>query len=495
MIAASVKLLKWVGILLAAVLLTIVGVRAYDSQRGPPLRVWHKVVPNEMKADAIDRLDWDGYLAAEERLFAEVRREVAEGLEPEDQIPANRYLAGGPLDPAGFATDWNRSFVLEPEGRPLGAAVLLHGLTDAPYSQRHIAQRYRERGYVAIGIRLPAHGTVPAALTRIDWEDWTAATRLAVREAERRVGPERPIEIVGYSNGGALALQYALDAIEDAGLRRPDRVILISPMIGVTALARFAGVVGWPAVFPAFAGAAWLSVVPEFNPFKYNSFPVNGARQSSLLSRALQHQVVRLARANRLAELPPVLTFQSVVDFTVSTPAVVSGLYAHLPPNGSELVVFDVNRDTKVGSLVRADVETALGRLLPPPPRHFRTTSITNASSETDAMVERVVEAGATSEQVTPLSLAYPRQVFSLSHIALPFPVHDGLYGLEPDPNDDFGVNLGALAPRGEIGVLILPLDSLTRVSSNPFFPYLLRRIDQGLGGNPTASGSGNAPP
>jgi hypothetical protein len=190
-----------------------------------------------------------------------------------------------------------------------------------------------------------------------------------------------------------------------------------------------------------------------------------------------------------------VLTFQSVVDFTVSTPAVVSGLYAHLPPNGSELVIFDVNRDTKVGSLVRPDVETALGRLLPPPPRHFRTTSITNASSETDAMVERIIEAGATSEQVTPLGLAYPRQVFSLSHIALPFPVHDGLYGLEPDPDDDFGVNLGALAPRGEIGVLILPLDSLTRVSSNPFFPYLLRRINEGIGGGSAADDSGAALP
>jgi alpha-beta hydrolase superfamily lysophospholipase len=495
LLKTTVKLIRWAGVLLAAVLITILAVRAYDAQRGPALRVWHKIVPSELEADAIAASDWDGYLAAEERLFAEVRREVAEGLEPEDQIPANRYFAGGPLDPARFETDWNRSFVLEPDSPPLGAAVLLHGLTDAPYSQRHIAQRYRERGHVAIGIRLPAHGTVPGALTRVHWEDWAAATRLAVREAERRVGPERPIEIVGYSNGGALALQYALDALEDPGLRRPDRVVLISPMIGVTALARFAGVVGWPAVFPAFAGAAWLSVIPEFNPFKYNSFPVNGARQSSLLSRALQHQVVRLGRANRLAELAPVLTFQSVVDFTVSTPAVVSGLYAHLPPNGSELVVFDVNRDTKVGSLVRPDVETALERLLPPPPRHFRTTSITNASAETDAMVERVVAAGATSEQDRPLGLAYPRQVFSLSHIALPFPVHDGLYGLEPDPNDDFGVKLGALAPRGEVGVLILPLDSLTRVSSNPFFPYLLQRIDEGIDGAPPLDDTGAALP
>jgi hypothetical protein len=34
------------------------------------------------------------------------------------------------------------------------------------------------------------------------------------------------------------------------------------------------------ALLPSFAKAAWLDIVPEFNPFKYNSFPVNGARQS-----------------------------------------------------------------------------------------------------------------------------------------------------------------------------------------------------------------------
>ena len=46
-------------------------------------------------------------------------------------------------------------------------------------------------------------------------------------------------------------------------------------MIGITRFARFAGVAGWPAVFPPFVKAAWLSVLPEYNPFKYDSFPIN----------------------------------------------------------------------------------------------------------------------------------------------------------------------------------------------------------------------------
>ncbi len=48
-------------------------------------------------------------------------------------------------------------------------------------------------------------------------------------------------------------------------------------MIGVTAFARFAGLAGLPALLPAFAKAAWLNIAPEYNPYKYNSFPVNGA--------------------------------------------------------------------------------------------------------------------------------------------------------------------------------------------------------------------------
>ncbi|VTR42766.1 Uncharacterised protein [Serratia fonticola] len=99
-----------------------------------------------------------------------------------------------------------------------------------------------------------------------------AATRLAIREAKRLAGDDVPLHIVGFSNGGALAMKYTLDALDDPRLTKPQRVVLISPMIGVTSFARFAGIAGWPAIFPAFAKAAWLGIVPEFNPFKYNSF-------------------------------------------------------------------------------------------------------------------------------------------------------------------------------------------------------------------------------
>jgi alpha-beta hydrolase superfamily lysophospholipase len=468
---------------LAIVALSLFGLRIYDTERGAPLEPWHMFVPHELPLSKLDSASWDDYLVAEAAAFASIRTEVTQKLAKDERVPVNRYFDGSAIHPGQFKQDWNRSYVMKPEGKPVGVAVFLHGLTDSPYSLRHVARHYRDRGFLAIAIRLPGHGTVPAGLTGVDWEDWLAATRLAVREARRQVEPHLPLHLVGFSNGGALALMFALDALDTAELARPDRIVLISPMIGITAFARFAGLAGLPALMPRFAKAAWLSVLPEFNPFKYNSFPVNGARQSHLLTNALQQKILRLAREGRLKDLAPLITFQSVMDFTVSTRAIITSLYVHLPANGSELVLFDLNRSTKFGPLLNAASDTLLNRMLPAPPRNFRLAIITNASADSSDMVERSTEAGATAETTRDLGLSYPFDVFSLSHVALPFPTSDALYGLNPDPGEDFGIKLGAVAARGERGTLIVNLDSLLRMSSNPFFPYLLDRIDEPLRG------------
>ena len=218
-------------------------------------------------------------------------------------------------------------------------------------------------------------------------------------------------------------------------------------------------------------------MLPEFNPFKYNSFPVNGARQSYRLTQALQERILAAQRGGRLGKLPPILTFQSILDFTVSTRAIITTLYDRLPANGSELVLFDINRNAKLGPLFNAAAPTLVDRLVPPPPRRYGVTIIANEGADSAAVVARSTPAGATLATDAPLGLDYPAGVFSLSHVALPFPPSDSLYGITPDATEDFGIHLGNVAARGERGALIVHLDSLLRMSSNPFYPYVHDRI------------------
>ena len=467
-------------VILAIVALAYFSIVALHSK---PLRTWHTFVPHEMTAAALKTASWQEFMAHEDKVFKEVYEHVTRTLQKSDKTFMNRYYENSLVFPPRLAHDWNRSYVLYPEGEVKGAVVLLHGLTDSPYSMRHVARLYAQKGFIAFGMRLPGHGTVPAALSVVRWQDWQAATQFAMREAARIAGPDKALHIAGFSAGGTLAVQYALDTLEDPTLPRADRVVLLSPMIGITRFARFVGFAAIPSYFPAFANAAWLSVLPEFNPFKYNSFPVNGARQSHILCVTLQRQIERLSTKEEFATLPPFLTFQSVLDYTVSTPAVLYYFHAFLPENGSELVLYDVNRASLLGSLLRDTALTSLQRMIPSSPQTYTISVIKNRAHNNPLTMLTTRKAGESTELSIDLDYIYPKTVFSLSHGAIPFPANDPLYGTSPDPEDAqrYGINLGNLMIRGERGALLVPLDAMMRMTSNPFHTLLLDQIARGI--------------
>ncbi len=74
-----------------------------------------------------------------------------------------------------------------------------------------------------------------------------------------------------------------------------------------------------------------------------------------------------------------------------------------------------------------------------------------------------------------PLNLAWPAGVISLSHVALPFPPDDPLYGQRPPGNEDV-LFLGQMAIQGERGLLQFPSDWLMRLRHNPFYAFLEAR-------------------
>jgi alpha-beta hydrolase superfamily lysophospholipase len=468
--------LVWSVVLVFA---TIVIGGAMDARRRlPDLQPWHRIVPRDASAaDLTPSFTFAGYLAIEEAAFRTVREQIEQRLDPAWRLPSNRYNLDGHAHPSRLGTDWNRTQTLSPAAEPIGGALLVHGLTDAPYSMRTIGEDLRGRGYEVIALRIPGHGTVPAALTDVTWEDWAAAVRLGVRHLRATVGNDRPVVLVGYSNGGALVLKYALDVLEGSGDAQATRLVLLSPMIGVQSFAWLARVVSLLGNVPAFEKARWLDVYPEYNPFKYNSFAANAGLQTWRLTTALQRQMIRVAEAGRASELPPILTFHSLVDATVSTPAVVHALYDVVADERSELVLFDINRMSGLVPFIRPADATLLSRLTDPSPRRYRRTLITNTDPASLEVAERSVAPGRTTVDSRPLALAWPRDVYSLSHVAIPFPTTDPVYGSEEPAGPVRTIRLGALSPRGERAVLSVPSDTLMRLTSNPFFPYLSSRI------------------
>lgn len=456
---------------------------AFLSRNKPDLQPWHRepLAREWREAEMGPGLTLADYIAREPELFEEIKQRVEGRLDDTQRVLTNRYFSGSPMNPANFkGPNWNRTYELSP-AQIRGGALLLHGMSDSPYSMRALARICEQEGFYALALRMPGHGTVPAGLERADWRDWAAAVRMGVRHVRQVIGESSPIVLVGYSNGAALALHYAIETIHAPELPRPDSLVLVSPMIGVTPFAALSRALPALSGFPYFDRSAWTSIAVEYNPFKYNSFPANGGLQSHLVTRALDEGLTRLAADGRIRELPPIITFQSGVDATVLTDAVVLRLYDRLEPNGSELVMFDLNRQEVLRPVLQPHAINLFGTLVRHEPRKYRLSVVTNAFTDGTEVAERDVAPNTREIATRNLGLSWPQGVYSLSHVAMPFRPDDPLYGLAPDLSENYGIRLGLIQLRGERGVLSVSEDDLMRLGSNPFFPYVEERTRRWL--------------
>ena len=134
---------------------------------------------------SLKNTDFEAYLKLEERLFQELHEKAYQTATASGET-FNRYRSGSLSDPDGYSRNWNKSFEMKVEN-PRGGVLLLHGLTDSPYSVRSFAETLAAEGFWVVGLRLPGHGTIPSALIKVHWQDWAAASRLAARHL-REVG-------------------------------------------------------------------------------------------------------------------------------------------------------------------------------------------------------------------------------------------------------------------------------------------------------------------
>ena len=472
------KLLLKTVLVALAIGVTVLLVRAFDARRMPDLEVWHRVALESEYRARQEQLEFSfgDYQALEERLYEELEEKIYGEIESSAELDLSRYSPDGTNNPQRFPRNWNRSFELVPPA-VRGGALLLHGVSDSPYSLRRVGEILADEGFYVLALRLPGHGTIPAALTRVTWEDWMAVARIGARQTLQRVGGKGPFFIVGYSTGGALAVKYALDTIENGESTTPDRLILFSPAIGVTRLAALSGWHRALSFIPYFEKLRWFSIEPEFDPFKYNSFPMNAGHQVHRMTRMLQKQLAHGESAGHLSSLPPILTFKSLVDSTVLTEAVLDHLYSRLDDGESELVIFDVNRIAQIKVFYTQEPERLTRRLEGNEALPYRLTLITNADDRSMAVVEKSRAPRKGVIERVDLGLEWPPQVYSLSHVAIPFPPDDWTYGVRRGGPAGYGLQLGALEPRGEMQLLRVPASSFLRLRHNPFFDYVESRL------------------
>jgi hypothetical protein len=233
--------------------------------------------------------------------------------------------------------------------------------------------------------------------------------------------------------------------------------------------------------FDAFRKVNWQTIAPEYDPYKFNSFPVNASRQVYNATRRLQRELLEIEQAGRLGQLPPVTAFQSAVDSTVGTHGLATMVFARLPGRQHRLVLFDVNRHRRYdlvrrpasGLLVREVTSGITGGT-----RQHTLTLVTNRDSGTDEVEMREYAPGRAQPGVTPVELAWPPNLVSIGHVSVAFPPDDPIYGFAPGSGVNGVPAVGSWTLRGEDGAIVLPLGALARLRANPFWSVVKQQLD-----------------
>lgn len=442
----------------------------------PQLSPWHTVsLESEFTASkGREFQSLDDYLQLEDVLFAELANKVNREVGTGGESGMSRFRDGSLSDPLTRQPNWNRTFELKPE-TVRGGVLMLHGLTDSPYTFRSLANTLVSNGYHVIGLRLPGHGTAPSGLNALRWQDAAAAASLALLHLGDSVG-DKPIHLFGYSFGAPLAVNAALDAMEQDNLPVPTSVVLLSPAIGVTGAARFAGIAHFVYSIPGLRARRWIRVIPEFDPYKYNSFTFNAGSQVYKLTKHLAKRIKKRRKQNPKNILPPTLVFSSTVDSTVSIQSLIDRLLSMVSEDRHEFVLFDINRLEATSELLMSNPAPFTARTMARSDLPFTLSLVTNIESDSAAVeVRRKPPNTADVIDTTPLNLVWPDGVFSLSHVALPIAANDSLYGqTKPDHSDE--LYLGTSGLVGETGMLVFPASWLMRLRYNPFYNYVEER-------------------
>lgn len=286
------------------------GARSNSSTSPPSLEARHHASGLNSRFNG-GQLVFADYVARHREMIAPARSDagaanpekIIDGNAPFELKPAGNYLAG--------------------QRKPYKRGVLLtHGLTDSPYFMRHLGAFFQENGFRVMAVLLPGHGTQPGDLLDVRWQEWAKAVTYGT---DRLAAEVDEIYLAGYSAGGTLSIYQSL---RDARVRG---LFLFAPALKISPKAAWANLhklYSW-----AIPSTKWLSIMPDRDIYKYESFPRNAAAQMYALTQEVNEQAL-LHKLNL-----PVFTAVSADDTTTETSATLNFMI-NMPHPSGKLVLY-----------------------------------------------------------------------------------------------------------------------------------------------------------
>lgn len=280
-----------------------------------------------------DNLPFAEYIKRSKQYIAEQRTDLGGLTEKEKQeiINGNAPFLLKPLITPGKEC-------MNPEtGKYKRGILLTHGLTDSPYTLRYIAEFFRQQCFLVYAMLLPGHGTRPGDLLKATWRDWTRMQNYGVQALSEQV---ENIYLGGNSMGASLGLYQVLN--NDSQLIKG--LLQFSPSLQISAKANIACL--YSAVGKIFKNMAWYEVLPDEDPYKYESFPYHAACQ---IYKLIQANKCKLSY--KALDLP-VFIAASKEDITVNTQAMLD-FFNQLPNENKHMLLYSSTQDIQVPEHVK----------------------------------------------------------------------------------------------------------------------------------------------
>jgi esterase/lipase len=187
--------------------------------------------------------------------------------------------------------------------------LLIHGLLDCPFSLKGIGTKLQEKGMLCRALLLPGHGTNPADLMNVSYQDWIQNVRYGIETLRQEA---EHIFLLGYSTGAALSVYQALHDSKLAG------IILIAPAIKIKVPVDV--IVGWHYLLTYFRNnKQWLFRENEIDYTKYQSITFNAINQVGLLTEKINelqhHQLLSCPIFMAVSREDETISSHTAIDF------------------------------------------------------------------------------------------------------------------------------------------------------------------------------------